>query len=196
MTDHSSELSKAFHATRRADTDATVRELAGSKPSEGYETLENRLDRADSIFATLYHAGLEADTEPPSVRRARLQREAMAENRPPCIQKWSWSDREYGVKEKEIQAAEDPKVALASESSGTIAIQEVTNDNDPFAGSRTVEWLRCDDIEDAERYLEQVGLSFEEPGAGEGDGRYISRTVYLKQSDTGYANMTRADGHY
>lgn len=177
-------LGKDFHRTRRDDQELAIGDLTHSFPEPAStSSREERLDRADVAFAALHQAGkVDGPFEYPSVRAARLQREAVAENRPPTLRRFHWRDTEYASSQDEIHLAENPVEILADEPDGTVAIMESVSDNDALNGSSTVTWLRCDGLEDAQRYIGQVGSEFSEPGPGEDDGVYTLRTIYVKES--------------
>ena len=182
MTIDGDDLSREFHETRRGDHEGTLAGLDKSFPDDPATTREGRVDRADIAYATLHEAGkLDGPFEYPSVRAARLQREAMAERRPATMRSFHWADTEYATSQEEIELAHDPAAMLAGAADGTVAIKESFSDNDVLQGSSSVTWLHCRDLEDAQRYVQQVGVSFSEPGPGEDDGKYWYREIYVKQ---------------
>lgn len=177
-------LGSEFHRTRRGDHEDTIFDLSTSFTGElpTPATLERVVDSADGAYAALHNAGkLIGPFELPSVRAARLQREAVAENRPPVLIGYSWRDSDYRQSQQEMRDAVDPNLVLASQPNGTVAILEEVCDNDALAGSKRVTWLICEGVEDARRYIAQVGEYFSEPGPGEDDGRYTFRSIYIKQ---------------
>lgn len=177
-------LGRDFHRTRRGDQERTIGDLTHSFPEPAStSSREERMDRADVAYAALYKAGkIDGPFEYPSVRAARLQREAVAENRPPEMRRFHWTDRDFASSQDEIRMARDPAAILAEEPDGTVAIMESVSDNDAVQGSSTITWLRCDNLEDAQRYIQQVGSEFSQPGPGEDDGVYTLRTIYMKES--------------
>lgn len=178
------ELGEKYHRGRRDDQERAVGGLTHSFPeSASTSSREERVDRADIAYGALHKAGkLDGPFEYPSVRAARLQREAVAENRPPTLRYFHWGDTEYASSQDEIHMAQDPAAILADEPDDTVAIMEHVSDNDALDGSSTVTWLRCDGLKDARRYVRQVGSEFSEPGPGEDDGVYTYRTIYVKES--------------
>jgi len=182
MNSNEERLGKEFHRTRQDDHEATLARLSSSV-TEGLSvgSREGRVDTADRAYTLLYQAGkIEGPFEYPSVRAARLQREAVAENKPPEMRCFHWAADDYATSQEQIRIAGDPTEILGDEPDGTVAIMESVSDNDVLQGSSTVTWLRCRDLEDARRYVQQVGPEFSQPGPGEDDGVYTYRTIYLK----------------
>ncbi len=149
-------------------------------------SLEARLDKADMSYQIAYNAGIiEGAFEYPSVRRTRLQREAVAEARPRSLAIYSVRQgdirAEYDYKSyeelKDFQTAHRLYKELGF--SGPAAILEIVNDNDYFNGSTSAEWLACDSVKQAEEYVQRVGIEESIPGPGEDDGIYTSRTIFL-----------------
>jgi hypothetical protein len=184
MTTDGEKLGELFHDTRREDHEDTLASLDTSLVGDGPATTrEVRVDRADQAYALLHHAGkIDGPFEWPSVKAARLQREAMQENRPPEMRSFHWLSSRFAVSQEEIQMANDPAVILADEPDGTVAVREDFADNDALDARASVTWLRCKDLEDARRYVRQVGEDFGEPGPGEDDGKYWLRTIFVKQA--------------
>jgi hypothetical protein len=147
---------------------------------------ESRLDNADASYPLAHSAGImrdetgrEEEFEFPSVKRARLQREAESfADRPAVITTDTISHSELSDKERREahNALSKPEVALTG-FDGPVAILEEIADNDALQGSSTITWLGPASREDAQAYLDSVGTYFARPGPGEDDGVYTSRRI-------------------
>ncbi len=96
-------------------------------------------------------------------------------------------------KKRKQQKLDEVAVVMENLPAGSAVIEEVIRDNDAIQPQHSTVWLRCEDPEQAARYVYKAGDDYYEPGPGEYDGIHTGRYIYVKGSDGTVQEVKKAD---